>query len=221
MMDTMNPRALARQPKQNRAIDRFEAVLDASQTILAESGLEGFSIPAVAQRLGYTRASIYKFFPTPYAILNELVRRHFDLLQDALRDEAGRWAEERWQAQTGRMVKLAARVHNAHPVGMMLSLGGATTDEANRIYASTIQQLGLLIEAVLQRRGHALATNALDVPTLAVDLATTCLRQSLQRHGRITPAYVDVATSTIIDFLERQIVAPTAARTPARTAKQS
>ncbi|HEY1075452.1 MAG TPA: TetR/AcrR family transcriptional regulator [Fontimonas sp.] len=217
MNDTMNPLALARQPKQSRAIDRFEAVLEATEAILAESGLEGFSIPAVAERLGYTRASIYKFFPTPYAILNELVRRHFDRLQDALRDEAGRWADESWQAQTARMVKLAAKVHNAHPVGMMLSLGGATTDEANRIYASTIQQLGLLIEAVLQRRGHALAASALDVPTLAVDLATTCLRQSLQRHGRITPAYVDVATSTIVDFLERHIVAVPAMRAVRRS----
>lgn len=215
MNDTMNPLALARQPKQTRAIDRFEAVLEATEDILAESGLEGFSIPAVAERLGYTRASIYKFFPTPYAILNELVRRHFDRLQDALRDEAGRWADESWQAQTGRMVKLAAKVHNAHPVGMMLSLGGATTDEANRIYASTIQQLGLLIEAVLQRHGVRLASSALDVPALAVDLATTCLRHSLQRHGRITPAYIEIATSTIIDFLGRQTLQPA----PSRLAK--
>lgn len=205
MIETMNPRAIARQPKQGRAIDRFDAVLEAAHAILAESGLDAFSIPAVAQRLGYTRASIYKFFPTPYAILNELVRRHFAKLEDALRGEAQRNAHESWQALTTRMVKLAAKVHNADPVGMMLSLGGATTDEGFRIYATTIQQLGQLIETVLARAGRRLPSGAVDTATLGVDLATTCLRQSLQRHGRITPAYADVATTTLVDFLERQL----------------
>ncbi len=205
----LNPRAQARQPQQSRAIDRFELVLETSQKILAESGLEGFSIPAVAQRLGYTRASIYKFFPTPYAILNELVRRHFGLLEEALREESASSAEDSWQALTRRMVRLAAKVHNAHPVGMMLSLGGATTDESNRIYATTIQQLGQLIETVLERAGHPLPTRAIDTATLGVDLATTCLRHSLQQHGHITAEYVEIATVTLIDFLERQIAAPT------------
>ncbi len=140
------------------------------------------------------------------------MRRHFALLQEALRAETERSADEDWKAQTRRMVKLAVEVHNAHPVGMMPSPGGATTDEANRIYATTIQQLGKLIDAVMRRGGNPLPASALDVPTLAVDLATTCLRQSLQQHGHITPAYADVATNTIIDFLERQIAAPTAAR---------
>src|SRR5690606_11951154 len=144
----------------------------------------------------YTRASIYKFFPTPYALLNELVRRHFTLLEDALRAETGRYAQLPWQEQTHRMVQLAAKVHNAHPVGMMLSLGGATTDEANRIYTTTIQQLGRLLQAVLRTAGHPLPGSALDTPALAVDLATTCLRHSLQQHGRITPAYVETAATT-------------------------
>lgn len=205
MIETMNPRAIARQPKQGRAIDRFDTVLDAAHAILAESGIEAFSIPAVAQRLGYTRASIYKFFPTPYAILNELVRRHFAKLEEALRAEALRHPDETWQVLTVRMVKLAAKVHNSDPVGMMLSLGGATTDEGFRIYATIIQQLGKLIEEVLKRGGRALPPNATDAAALSVDLATTCLRHSLQRHGRITPAYVEIATATMIDFLERRL----------------
>ncbi|HSW14462.1 MAG TPA: TetR/AcrR family transcriptional regulator [Solimonas sp.] len=204
----VDQRALARQPQQQRAIDRFELVLGEAQALLAESGLSGFSIPAVAQRLGYTRASIYKFFPTPYAILNELTRRHFAGLERQLAAAATQLSQHSWQEVVRVIVEQAAAFHNAHPTGMMLALGGAVTDESYRSYALTVQHLGMLAQQLLEARGLAVPRAALDTTALAVDLATTCFRHSHALHRQITPAHVEAAIAVMVDFLSRQAGLP-------------
>ena len=76
MNDALDPLAIARQPTQQRARARFDSILAEAERLLIEQGLAGFSIPLLAERLGYTRGSVYAYFPTPYAILNELVLRY-------------------------------------------------------------------------------------------------------------------------------------------------
>lgn len=208
MNSALDQRALPRKPQQQRAIDRFELVLEASHALLAESGLAGFSIPAVAARLDYTRASIYKFFPTPYAILNELARRHFVGLERRLAGEAARLLTLAWEDLVRAIVKEAAAFHNAHPVGMMLALGGAVTDESYRSYALTVQHLGALARQLLAAHRIAIATAPVDVASLAVDLGTTCFRHSYFLHRTITPAYQDAAATVMISFIKAR--APTA-----------
>ncbi|WP_162932568.1 TetR/AcrR family transcriptional regulator [Solimonas sp. K1W22B-7] len=204
----VDQRALARLPQQQRAIDRFELVLQEAQALLAEEGLGGFSIPAVAARLGYTRASIYKFFPTPYAVLNELVRRHFAGLEQKLVADAVRLVQLPWREVVRTIVQQAASYHNEHPGGMMLALGGAVTDESYRSYELTVRHLGSLARQLLQVRGMTVPTEPVDAATLAVDVATTCFRQSYLAHGHITPAYEEAAAEVMVDFLQRRIVAP-------------
>ncbi len=66
----LDPLAVARVPTQDRARARFDAVLTESEKLLEESGLQGFSIPTIAERLEMTRGSIYSYFPPPHAIRN-------------------------------------------------------------------------------------------------------------------------------------------------------
>ena len=201
----VDQRALARLPQQQRAIDRFELVLQEAHALLTEEGLAGFSIPAVAARLGYTRASIYKFFPTPYAVLNELVRRHFAGLEQTLVADAAQLAKREWQDVVRAIVHAAAAFHNEHPTGMMLALGGAVTDESYRSYELTVRHLGGLARQLLQMRGMVVPAEPVDVATLAVDVATTCFRHSYIAHRRITADYEQAAADVMIDFLARQL----------------
>src|SRR5271168_1743638 len=77
MSTALEPRAQARLPTKAPSKIRFQGILDEAERLVLEHGLGGFSIPALAERLGYTRASIYHFFPTPNAVLNALSRRYF------------------------------------------------------------------------------------------------------------------------------------------------
>ena len=192
----------ARKPLQQRGVDRVEAVLDASRKVLAQEGVAGFSIPVIAERLGYTRASIYNFFPTPYAILNEIARRDLVELEQRIVTFLGSRPEANWKDHVRGSVHTAAKFYEERPVARMLILGGALTDEGYRALALTVRHLG----AAAQRMFSALAPHPIpqvpvDVSTLAVDLGTTCLRQSVLLHGKITPAYEEEAVRVMVGYL--------------------
>jgi len=194
--------ATAKKPLQQRSQDRVEAVLEQSRALLAKEGLAGFSIPVVAEKLGYTRASIYNFFPTPYAVLNELARRDLVELEACIVRRLTQEAQADWRLRVSGAVHAAVEFYEKNPVARMLILGGALTDEGYRALALTVRHLG----DAAQRMFAGLSQQPLphvpvDVSTLAVDLGTTCLRQSVLLHGRITPAYEAEAVRVMTGYL--------------------
>lgn len=195
-----DPRLIARQPRQERSRKRFEAMLDASRSLLLEEGLAGFSIPALAERLDYTRASVYQYFPTPYALLNELMNRELVELQKLLQAESDKLAGLRWQDTLARIVHLAADFHNSHPIGRMLILGGPLSDEGQLAQNYSMQQLAGLARALLAERGIDLPAVP-DVALLTVEIGTSCMRVAFQTHGVVTPAYRDETIRVMTAYL--------------------
>jgi AcrR family transcriptional regulator len=49
------------------------ALLDAAEAVIVESGVSGLTFAAVAQRANLARSSVYEYFPSPAALLAELV----------------------------------------------------------------------------------------------------------------------------------------------------
>lgn len=201
----LDTRALARQPLQQRSQDRFERIIGKSEALLLEAGLSGFSIPELAKRLDCPRASIYKYFPTHYAILNELVRRYYAELEGILTRKAARTGELDWKQSVEAFVNTAARFYDANPVIRLLLLGGAITDDAYRAQEITIQHLGNLTRTLLARIGVELPEAPLDAAVLAVDIGTTCFRLSFFKHKQITREYREEATYAMTAYLARYI----------------
>ncbi|WP_165797331.1 TetR/AcrR family transcriptional regulator [Solimonas fluminis] len=198
-----------RAPSQQRGQARFGLVLDEARKLLTEEGISAFSIPALAQRLGFTRASIYNFFPTPYSVLNELARRELQALEERLLALPAEHPGISWKEQVRLTVDAAARFHNERPVARMLILGGAQTDETYRAQAMTIDHLGSLSQRLFADAGIALPREPVDVMVLAVELGTTCLRHSVLLHGHVTDAYREEATRAMLRYLGpyvRQVV---------------
>ena len=200
MEGSLDSRLIARQPQQERSRLRFEKMLDGARELLIEGGLNGFSIPALAERVGYSRASIYQFFPTPYALINELMRSELAELESLLEGEAEHLLGVPWQDTIAHIVTVAGDFHNAHPVGRMLILGGPVSDEGHLAQSLTIQHLGRLARDLLANRGFRLPEEP-DVAVLAVDIGTTCMRLSFHKHGTVTPAYRDEAMRAMITYL--------------------
>jgi AcrR family transcriptional regulator len=201
----VQPLTQARHPLQQRAKDRFEQVLKAADALLAGVGLSGFSIPELALRLGYTRASIYKFFPTPYAVLNELAQRYLKLLEEDLTGFAAELSRQSWIEVGNTVVNRAAAFHEAHPVARLLILGGPLTDDGYRAQELSIQRLGTLLRQLSQQRGILLPREPVDVATQAVEVGTGCFRQSFFRHGCITDAYRKEAAYAMLAYLSRYV----------------
>lgn len=199
MNDALDPLAIAKQPTQQRAKVRFDRVLAEAEALLIEQGLAGFSIPLLAERLDYTRGSVYAYFPTPYAILNELVARYLGELESKFFARADHLRTLSWSDGVDAVVDIAVAYHNAHPAARLLLLGGAVTDDSFRAQEQTNRRLGELGRQVWSPL-IPLPQNP-DVTTLVVDIGIACFRRSFFEHGKITPAYRDAAVAAMTGFL--------------------
>ena len=201
MNDALDPLAVARQPTQQRARERFDSILVEAEALLLESGLSGFSVPVLAERLGYTRGSIYAYFPTPYAILNELVARYLVEIESQFRARADELRRMSLREAVAAVVDHSVEFYEARPVARLLILGGAVTDDSFRAQEMTIKHLGDLGRAVWTHKGVKLPKGQPDITTLSVDIGIACFRRSYFDHGSITPAYRDAAVAAMMGFL--------------------
>ncbi len=201
----MNTKLIARPPLQERSRLRVSLILEAAERLLHAEGLSGFSIPVLAEQLSYPRATIYKFFPTPYALLNTLAERHLDALEKALYSQAENLAKEAdWRGVSRRMVEAAAGYYREQPVACILLLGGPVTDESYRSLEYTINRLGKLTHNMLQQAGLTLAENPCEA-ALAIEYGTASFRFSYFLHQTITPEYIEAAGDVIIAFIEKRL----------------
>lgn len=204
----MDDLAVARTPQQDRSRERFEKVLTEADKLLSEAGLSGFSIPTLAERLGFTRRSIYMFFPTPYAVLNELTKRYIEKMQAEIVQLAPTLVNLPAEQNLTRVVFAAADFHNRNPVGRLLILGGAVTDRSFRAQEMFVHQLGNVARQLMEGRGISVPAGPPDIPTVAVEIGTSSFRLSHAMHGEILEEYkVEAAYSMMLylaEFAETQ-----------------
>ncbi len=195
--------AVARIPQQDRSRERFEKVVAEADKLLADSGLGGFSIPVLAERLGFTRRSIYMFFPTPYAVLNELTRRYIEKMQAEIVEIIPALTTAPVEQLLTKVVFASADFHNRNPVGRLLILGGAVTDRSFRAQEMFVHQLGMVARQLIEARGIKLPPSPPDIPTVAVEIGTSSFRLSHAMHGEILEEYkVEAAYSMLLYMAE-------------------
>ncbi len=200
----MDPLAVAKVPRQQRARDRFEAVLREAEIVLESEGLAGFSIPVIAERLGMTRGSVYAYFPTPYAVLNELVHRHLTALENLYVEHSYELEGKTWWNAIEWAMDQAVAYHNQNPAARLLILGGAVSDTSYRSLESLLKRLGLLTRRVWEN--HAKGRRSLptepEVFTLAIDIGLACFRRSFFEHGEIREEYKVAGVHAMRSFLQ-------------------
>jgi AcrR family transcriptional regulator len=69
--DALSPRT---KPQQRRAIERRQAILDATLALLETHGIDTLSTTLIASRAGVPVASVYGYFPNKMAIIAALMR---------------------------------------------------------------------------------------------------------------------------------------------------
>jgi len=154
-------RTFPRPPQQQRARLRCERVLEEARKLLSERGLAEFSIPELANRLGYSRATIYNFFPTPSAIFNALSQRDLLALETALLRSAPEPDRISWQQGAHAFASLAADFYNHNPAACVLILGGPASSESYAAQVLLMRRLGALVQERFERRGIALPNSPL------------------------------------------------------------
>jgi AcrR family transcriptional regulator len=73
-------------PRQARSRETLTRLLDAAEAVLAGSGLDAATVPAIAQRAGLSVGAVYRRFPDKDALLREVYFRMFARMR-ALNEE--------------------------------------------------------------------------------------------------------------------------------------
>src|SRR5216110_1553486 len=76
---------MRKDPRQERSRDTVEAIVQASAHILGRRGWAGFTTNGVAEAAGVSIGSLYQYFPNKLALVEEVRRRHFQDVLNALR----------------------------------------------------------------------------------------------------------------------------------------
>jgi AcrR family transcriptional regulator len=76
---------MRKEPRQARARATVEAILEAAARILDRQGWARFTTNAVADAAGVGIGSLYQYFPNKLALVEAILRRHFDDVLAALR----------------------------------------------------------------------------------------------------------------------------------------
>ena len=103
---------MRKEPQQERARATVEAIVEAAARILDRGGWGRFTTNAVAELAGVSIGSLYQYFPNKLALVETILRRHFNDVLSALR-----FANER----SSRMERIAGLVagmitaHSIHP----------------------------------------------------------------------------------------------------------
>lgn len=88
---------LTRRPRQKRGKEKFEAILDATKSMMVEMGSVGLRIQDISARSGVSVGGIYQYFPSKEAIVQEIADRYndwigaliFDVLQHSPENAEG------------------------------------------------------------------------------------------------------------------------------------
>jgi AcrR family transcriptional regulator len=71
-------------PQQNRSRIRFQALLDAAEEVIAESGVQGLAMREVARRANLPIASVYHYIPSTAGLIRALLERQFGEMNSVL-----------------------------------------------------------------------------------------------------------------------------------------
>jgi AcrR family transcriptional regulator len=102
-----------REPKQQRARQTVDAVLEAVQRVLKRHGAEAITTNRVAEAAGVSIGSLYQYFPDKQAIFVALHDRHVDGVRQVIERTMTDCTAASLHEFTGELVERLATVHAA------------------------------------------------------------------------------------------------------------
>jgi AcrR family transcriptional regulator len=200
------PKIRAATLAEHRQLQR-DALLEAARALLAEGGMEALTFPALASRTGLARSSVYEYFRSRAAVVEELCAVDFPAWAAEIVDAVAvaDTAEQRVAAYVRSQLALAGDPR--HRALAAISAGELDDAARERIRASHGQFVGLVVSA-LAELGHP-------QPGLTASLVQGIVQAAVKRLE--LGAAEDAATiteATVALVLHGVAAAPTAPYVP-------
>jgi AcrR family transcriptional regulator len=206
---------LRRRPRQARAVERFERILDTAERVFSEIGYESATTNLIATQAGTSVGSLYEFFPNKAALAVALAERYTSrigsLYDTLIVDEPNLDGP----ALITRVVEALDQFYREHPGAVPLLNGRSTSDELAGAGAALQRALVRRIEAVLSgRRGDVPGPRRQLVSQVIAEMTRSLLvlADEVPLHQR--QAIMREIEHAIVGYLNMSIAEPPAPDNP-------
>ncbi|MFE9624879.1 TetR/AcrR family transcriptional regulator [Streptomyces sp. NPDC006527] len=176
---------------EHRSMQRA-ALLDAARSLLSEGGTEALTFPALAERTGLARSSVYEYFRSRAAVVEELCEVDFPVW--AAEVEAAMAAAEGPEAKVDAYVRrqLALVEDRRHRAVVAISASELDAGAREKIRAAHGGLVAMIVEA-LGDMGHAEPRLAAMLVQGVVDAAVRRIELGAEEPSAVTEAAVRMA----------------------------
>lgn len=168
------------------------ALLDAARSLLSEGGTEALTFPALAERTGLARSSVYEYFRSRAAVVEELCAVDFPVWAaevEAAMERAGT-PEAKIEAYVRRQLALVG--DRRHRAVVAISAGELDAGAREKIRAAHGGLIGMVGEALVGL-GHEQPRLAAMLLQAVVDAAVRRIELGVEDPEQITEAAVAMA----------------------------
>lgn len=185
------PRIRAASVAEHRTMQRG-ALLDAARSLLSEGGTQALTFPALAERTGLARSSVYEYFRSRAAVVEELCAVDLPVwaaeVEEAMRSAAT--PAEKVEACVRTQLALAG--DRRHRAVAAISAGELDAAARERIRAAHGCLVGIVVD-VLRELGHEEPTLAAVLLQGVVDAAVRRIGLGAEDPAQVTEAAVGMA----------------------------
>ncbi len=168
---------------------QHRALLDAARSLLSEGGADALTFPALAERTGLARSSVYEYFRSRAAVVEELCAVDFPVwaaeVEQAMREADT--PEGRIEAYIRRQLALVG--DRRHHAVVAISAGELNAGARDRIRAAHDGLTVMIIQA-LEALGHSR-------PPLAAQLLQGIVEAAVRRLERAAEDPVAIADAAV------------------------
>jgi AcrR family transcriptional regulator len=193
-----------KRPRQARAKDTVDAILEATARVLVKRGVDGLTTNAVAGAAGVSIGSLYQYFPNKEALVAALIDRHVEAINGAVMAELVRVAALPIPQAVRSVVELTLRARAVDP-----ELHRVLTEQVTRL--ARLAKLRELDELCHRMVAGMIAARkdelAIDDPDLAAFVIVSAIEAIAHRsallypHRLRDPRLVDEATLLVTRYL--------------------
>ncbi len=184
--------AAPRQPARGRGRMRYDALVDATETLLRTMNPDELGLYRIAEEAGIPPASAYHFFPTKEAAFTALAMRLVEELVVARSKPVPARTVQSWQALLRCDIERTRDFFNEHPAGLKIFYGGFGGVDTRHIDQPLSLQLA---SAAYERLNSLFHMPAMRDPTSRFETRIAILDAlwslSVRQHGTITDEYFE------------------------------
>ncbi|MCX4723448.1 TetR/AcrR family transcriptional regulator [Streptomyces sp. NPDC090052] len=132
---------------EHRTMQR-SALLDAARTLLSEGGTEALTFPALAERTGLARSSVYEYFRSRAAVVEELCAVDFPVWAAEIESAMERAPDPAGKVEAYVRQQLALVGDQRHRAVVAISAGELDTGAREKIRAAHGGLIAMIVEAL-------------------------------------------------------------------------